>query len=105
MVLYCAYTTIITSFEYFSSFISMISALWEVINLETFTLNHAVIKLNFNSLHFYSIFLETQSSLHIEENLLIPHQCAASTWMMLWQPYCARLHTAHLLIDEVETEC
>jgi len=25
------------------------------------------------------------------------HQCAASTWMMRWQPYCARMPTTHQL--------
>jgi len=37
---------------------------------------------NTNSLHLYSAFLDTQSALHREGNLLNHHQCAASTWMM-----------------------
>ncbi len=36
---------------------------------------------NNNSLHLYSHFLGTQSTLHIRGNHLIHHQCAASTWM------------------------
>ncbi len=37
---------------------------------------------NNNSLHLYSAFLGTQSTLHRRGNLLIHHQCAGSTWMM-----------------------
>ncbi len=47
---------------------------------------------NNNSLHLCSAFLGTQSTLH-RGNLLIHHQCAASTWMMRRQPYCARTPT------------
>ncbi len=43
---------------------------------------------NNNLLHLYSAFLDTQSTLHSKGgNLLIHHQCAASTWMMRRQPY------------------
>ncbi len=39
---------------------------------------------NNNSLHLYSTFLGTQSSLQRGGgDLLIQHQCAASTWMMM----------------------
>ncbi len=41
---------------------------------------------NNNSLHIYSTFLGTQSALHRGGgggDLLIQHQCAASTWMMM----------------------
>ncbi len=37
-------------------------------------------------------------------NLLNHHQCAASTWMMRRQPYCARTPTTHQLIGGEETE-
>jgi len=46
-----------------------------------------------------------QSASHMEEgNLLNHHQCAALTWMMLWQPYCTRTPTTHQLIGGEETE-
>ncbi len=51
----------------------------------------------FNSLHLYSAFQGTQSTLHTRGNLLNHHQCAASTWMMRRQPYCARTPTTHQL--------
>ncbi len=35
--------------------------------------------------------------------LLIPHQCAGSTWMMRQQPHCARTLTTHQLIGGEET--
>ncbi len=42
--------------------------------------------------------------LYIEEgNLLNHHQCAASTWMMWWQPYCTRTPTTHQLTGGEET--
>ncbi len=51
-----------------------------------------------NWLHLYSTFLDSQSALHSKGgNLLIHHQCAASTWMMRRQPYCARMPTTHQL--------
>ncbi len=59
---------------------------------------------NNNLLHLYSAFLGTQSTLHSKGGyLLIHHQCAASTWMMRWQPYCARTPTTHQLIGGEET--
>jgi len=36
-------------------------------------------------------------------NLLNHHQCAASTWMMRRQPYCARTLTTHQLTGGEET--
>ncbi len=58
-----------------------------------------------NLLQLYSAFLETQSTLHSkgEGDLLIHHQCAASTWMMRRQPYCARTPTTHQLISGEQT--
>jgi len=42
--------------------------------------------------------------LYIKEgNLLNHHQCAASPWMMRWQPYCARTPTTHQLTGGEET--
>ncbi len=59
---------------------------------------------NNNLLHLYSAFLGTQSALHGRGNLLYHHQCAASTWMMWRQPYCARTPTTHQLTGGEETE-
>jgi len=56
---------------------------------------------NNNLLHLYSAFLDTQSASHREGNLLNHHQCAASTWIMRRQPYCA---TTHQLTGGEETE-
>ncbi len=61
---------------------------------------------NNNSLHLYSAFLGTQSALHWRGGgggLLNYHQCAASTWMMRRQPYCARTPTTHQLTGGEET--
>ncbi|XDV43040.1 hypothetical protein PO909_011592 [Leuciscus waleckii] len=58
---------------------------------------------NNNLLHLYSAFLGTQSTLHGRGNLLNHHQCAASTWMMRQQPYCARTPTTHQLTGGEET--
>ncbi len=58
---------------------------------------------NNNLLHLYSAFLGTQSALHRRRNLLKHHQCAASTWMMRRQPYCARTPTTHQLTGGEET--
>ena len=53
----------------------------------------------------YSAFIDTQSALAYMEggNLLNHHQCAASTWMMRRQPYCARTPTTHQLTGGEET--
>ncbi len=60
---------------------------------------------NNNLLHLFSAFLGTQSALHRREGILLNHhQCAASTWMMQWQPYCARTPTTHQLTGGEETE-
>jgi len=59
---------------------------------------------NNNSLHLYSAFFSTQSALHREGNLLNHHQCAASTWMMRRQPYCARTLTTHQITGGEKTE-
>ncbi len=66
------------------------------------TPNNNYINNNNNLLHLYSAFLGTQSALHRRGNLLIHHQCAASTWMMRRQPYCARTppHTHTSLLME-----
>ncbi len=56
-----------------------------------------IINNNNNLLHLYSTFLGTQSALHRRGNRLNHHQCAASTWMMRRQPYCARTPTTHQL--------
>ncbi len=47
----------------------------------------------------YSAFLGTQSVWHRRGNLLIHQQCAASTWMMWRQPYCARTPHTRLLVE------
>ncbi len=47
--------------------------------------------------YIYIEFFCTQSDLHRRGNLLNHHQCAASTWMMRRQPYCARTPTTHQL--------
>jgi len=45
--------------------------------------------------HLYNAFIGTQSTLHMKRgNLLNHHQCAASTWMMLWQSCWTRTHTS-----------
>jgi len=36
--------------------------------------------------------------------LLNHHQCAASTWLMRRQPYCARMPTTQQLTGEEETD-
>ncbi len=64
---------------------------------------HLVNNNNNNSFHLYSTFLGTRSALHRRGNLLNHHQCAASTWMMWRQPYCARMPTTHKLIGGEET--
>ncbi len=51
----------------------------------------------------YNDFLGSQITLHLRGDLLIHHQCAASTWMMRRQPYCARMPTTHQLTDAEET--
>ncbi len=57
-----------------------------------------------NSLHLYIAFWVLKA-LYIEEgNLLNHHQCAASTWMMRRQPYCARMPTTHQLTGGEKTE-
>ncbi len=43
-------------------------------------------------------------ALYIVRGNLLNHQCAASTWMMRRQPYCARTPTTHQLTDGEETE-
>jgi len=58
---------------------------------------------NNNSLHLYSAFMGTQRALRGRGNLLNHHQCAASTWMMRRQPYCARTPTTHPLTGGEET--
>jgi len=57
-------------------------------------------------LYIYTVlFLGPQSTSHMEGgNLLSHHQCAASTWMMRRQPYCARTATTHQLIGGEETK-
>ncbi len=55
--------------------------------------------LNYNNLlHSYGTF-SVLKVLYIEGggDLLNHHQCAASTWMMWRQPYCARTPTTHQL--------
>ncbi len=53
----------------------------------------------------YIALLWVLKALYIEwGNLLNHHQCAASTWMMRRQPYCARTPTTHQLIGGEETE-
>ncbi len=56
--------------------------------------------LNYNNLlHSYGAF-SVLKVLYIEGgggDLLNHHQCAASTWMMWRQPYCARTPTTHQL--------
>ncbi len=58
---------------------------------------------NNNLLHLYSAFLGTQSALHRGGGFLNHHQCAASTWMMRRQPYCARTRLTHQLTGGEET--
>ncbi len=65
--------------------------------------NDSTININ-NLLCLYSAFLGTQSALHRRGgDLLNHHQCAASTWMMRRQPYCARTPTTHQLTGGEET--
>ena len=52
---------------------------------------------------YIALFLRPQSALHRWGNLLNHHQCAASTWMMRRQPYCARTPTTHQLTGGEET--
>ncbi len=51
-------------------------------------------------------FLSTQSALHRGGNPLNHHQCAASTWMIRRQPYCARMPTTHtsLLVERRQSD-
>ncbi len=58
--------------------------------LERQSLSEVKITNNNNSLHSYSAFMGTQNAFHRRGNLLVHHQCAASTWMMRRQSYCAR---------------
>ncbi len=55
--------------------------------------------LSYCCLSINSAFLGTQSVWHRRGNLLIHHQCAASTWMMRRQPYCARTPHTRLLVE------
>jgi len=57
-----------------------------------------------NSLHLYTTFLGSQSTLHRRGNLINHHQCAASTWMVWQQLYCARTPTTQQLTGGEETE-
>ncbi len=55
--------------------------------------------------YIYIALFWVLKALYIEGgNLLNYHQCAASTWMMRRQPYCARTPTTHQLIGGEETE-
>ncbi len=56
----------------------------------------------YNIPYIYIVLFLVLKALYIEGvNLLVHHQCAASTWMMRRQPYCA---TTHRLIGGEETE-
>jgi len=51
------------------------------------------------TIHYIYVAFLAFKPLYIEEgNLLNHHQCATSTWIMQWQPYCARPPTTHQLI-------
>jgi len=57
--------------------------------------------------YIYIAFLGSQTALHTVwkgGNLLNHHQCAASTWMMRWQPYCARMPTTSLLEERRQSD-
>ncbi len=54
--------------------------------------------------YIYIALFKALKALYIQEgNLLNHHQCAASTWMMRRQPYCARTTTTHQLTGGEET--
>ncbi len=50
---------------------------------------------NNNLLHLHSAFLGTQSAFHTRGESPQPPMCAASTWTIRRQPYCARTTTTH----------
>ncbi len=55
--------------------------------------------------YIYIALFWVLKALYIERgNLLNHHQCAASTWMIRRQPYCARMPTTHQLIGGEDTE-
>ncbi len=83
---------------------------WNMFGKEYYYAAYCILECMYNLIiiiiihYIYIALFKALKALYIEGgNLLNHHQCAASTWMMRQQPYCARTPTSHQLTGGEET--